>query len=260
MNIALSAQIVKGTVAIYQSEEIGLNQVNITNLNTRNTVRADVDGNFTILALSGNTLRFSSYYTERLDIQVDSPNFNQGKTVMLNLPIHVMKEVRLTGVKLTGNLNQDLQKLEKSSKAQAIKKMVGLPEPKTPDYTDLPSVLSIGDMKGPPGIGLNLESLYDVLSGERKKKLRAAKYFTMQKDITRVRQFMGDEYFTSKKIPENLINDFLQFVYTSENGSLIPNPERLGSSQSLIEKYLPIFWKRVEHATSYNTMQKNGQK
>ncbi|MGZ5188108.1 MAG: hypothetical protein ACXWB5_01585, partial [Kaistella sp.] len=55
-------------------------------------------------------------------------------------------------------------------------------------------------------------------------------------------------YFTNLKIPANYIDNFLQFVYTSDN--ILPyvqsnNYEAVGI---YIEKYLPIYQRRLRNS------------
>ena len=70
----------------------------------------------------------------------------------------------------------------------------------------------------------------------------------MNGDVAGIRNYFGTEYFTNLKIPVNYIDNFLQFVYTSDNIlPYIQNNNYEGVSL-YIEKYLPIYQRRLRNS------------
>jgi hypothetical protein len=67
----------------------------------------------------------------------------------------------------------------------------------------------------------------------------------MQYAINNTKSYLGEDYFTRLKIPKDLIDNFLQFVYTSDN--LLPYIESSNyeAVKLSIDKYLPIYQKRL---------------
>ena len=74
----------------------------------------------------------------------------------------------------------------------------------------------------------------------------------MNRNITILKRYLGDSYFAELKLPKNLIDNFLQFVYTSDN--LTPYFERnnLEAVKTSIEKYTPIYQKRLRNSNLVN--------
>ena len=61
-----------------------------------------------------------------------------------------------------------------------------------------------------------------------------------------MKAYFGAEYFQKLRIPNNLIDNFLEFVYTSDNISHYFDAGNLEGTRTSIEKYLPIYLKRLE--------------
>ena len=116
-----------------------------------------------------------------------------------------------------------------------------------PKGNGLPPQLPVAGLSG-GGLTFSLESIYNILSGERKKQERAQQYEKMSVSVSNIKNYFGEEYFTTLKIPKNLIDNFLQFVYSSDD--LYPfvqsnNYEAIGV---YIEKYLPIYQRRLRNS------------
>ncbi len=122
--------------------------------------------------------------------------------------------------------------------------MIGLPEPKG-DGTP-PELPVAGFRDG--GLTFSLESIFDILSGERKKKQRYVAYERMTNSVTQIKNYLGKDYFTKFKIPENLIDNFLQFVYTSENIEVYAQTGNFEAIKLPIEKYVPIYQRRLRNS------------
>lgn len=235
-SILLFGQKITGEIILKDLENVYISKMYITNLNSQETTLAGIRGTFSIRAKVGDILRFTSNRTDRKDIIITAPMLVKGhQLITLELLPREIKEVVLARFKPSGNLQKDSEKLNKIDKTKEIKKMIGLPEPKDNSNTEtLPASFANG------GFSLNLNSIYDILSGEAKKRKRRLRYEKMKQTIKIIRGTLDDNYFTKLKIPKNLIDNFLEFIYISENKNLTHKNVRI-----LSEKYLPIFQQRL---------------
>ncbi len=242
----LQAQFFTGEIVIRDNSVYYLNQVYVTNITSHKTVYTDYFGTFKIPAKPGDIIRFTSIVTDRKEVQVTAEQLERKNNfVELKIAYYDIQEVVISKFKPTGNLRRDVSSLKTGEKALALKKMIGLPEPKG-DGTS--PQLPVAALSG-GGLTFSIESIYDILSGERKKKERSQQYEKMTASIANIKSYYGVSYFTAMKIPENLIDNFLQFVYTSD--SIYPyieanNYEIIGT---YIEKYLPIYQRRLRNSS-----------
>ncbi|KFF10717.1 hypothetical protein N6B72_19710 [Chryseobacterium soli] len=242
--VKISAQTYSGEVFLRDNSVLYLNQVYVTNLNTQKTVLTDYNGDFNIPANPGDVIRFTSIVTERKDVKLTPQMFGQKNLTELKVAYYEIQEIVINRFKPTGNLRYDVNSLRKEDKALALKKVIGLPEPKG---NGLPPELPIAGLRD-GGLTFSLESIYDMLSGERKKKQRYVAYERMSSSVTDIKNYLGKDYFLRLKIPENLIDNFLQFVYTSENIQPYILAGNYEAIKIPIEKYMPIYQKRLKNS------------
>lgn len=242
--VKINAQLYSGEVFLRDNSILYLNQVYVTNLNTQKTVLTDYNGAFNIQANPGDVIRFTSIITERKDIKLSPQMLGPKNLIELKIAYHDIQEVVISRFKPTGNLRYDVNSLKKEDKGLAIKKVIGLPEPKG-DGT--PPELPVADFRD-GGLTFSIESIYDILSGERKKKQRYVAYERMNSSVAQIKNYLGKDYFLKFKIPENLIDNFLQFVYTSENIQPYVLAGNFEAVKIPIEKYLPIYQKRLRNS------------
>lgn len=245
----IQAQFFSGEIIINDKSVYYLNQVFVTNLSSQKTIYTDYFGSFKIPAKPGDVIRFTSIVTERKDITVTPVQLQTEKNfVELNVAYYDIQEVVIKNFKPTGNLQKDVTSLKNGEQALALQKMIGLPSPKG---NGLPPELPLVGLAG-GGLTFSLESIYDLLSGERKKKERAQKYEQMASGIGKIRQYYGDAYFTGLKIPADLIDNFLEFVYTSDDLSHFIKSDNFEAVSVYIEKYLPIYQRRLRNSMLMN--------
>lgn len=243
---AIQAQFFSGEIIIRDNSVYYLNQVYVTNLTSQSTVYTDYFGAFKIPAKPGDVIRFTSIVTDRKDVSVTEADLkNTDNFVELKIAYYDIQEVVISKFRPTGNLRKDVSSLKTGEKTLALQQMIGLPTPKG-DGTP-PELPVAGFSDG--GLTFSLESIYDILSGDRKKKERATQYERMNTAVANIKKYYGEEYFAAIKIPAPLTDNFLQFVYTSEN--LYPyiqanNYEAIGI---YIEKYLPIYQRRLRNSS-----------
>ncbi len=241
----IGAQEFNGSVFLRDYSNLYLNQVYVTNLSTQKTVLSDYTGEFTIPAKLGDAIRFTSIVTERKDITVTKEMLEGRKNMFeLRISYYDIEEVVIARFKPSGNLRADIAKLKTGEKTIRLRKMIGLPEAKGDGQSPQIPLASFAN----GGMNISVNSIYDMISGDRKRKERLYQYEKMMQSTQMMKNYFGEEYFTSIKIPKNLIQNFLQFIYTSEN--LQPHIEsgNFEITKIYIEKYLPIYLKRLENS------------
>ncbi len=241
---SLYGQELEGEIFIRDKSSLYLNQVYVTNINAHKSVLANYNGEFKIAVKEGDILRFTSIATERKDVEVTSQMLGMRKNfIELQIAYYEIQEVILSSFKPTGNLRRDVAMLKSSDKAFELRKMIGLPEPKGDGTSpDIP-VLSFNQ-----GLSFSIDSIFDLISGEKKKKERYYQYERMNKNIKNLQDYFGDDYFTRMKIPKELIPNFLQFVYSSDNITDYLETNNYEAAKTYIEKYLPIYLKRLQNS------------
>jgi hypothetical protein len=165
--------------------------------------------------------------------------------IKLNVSYTDIEEVIIPNFKVSGNLRKDVLALHTNMKKEELEKSIGLPRPKG---NGLPTQLPIAGFSG-GGLTFGLDSIFDLISGEKKKKERYQEYETMTKDVENIQKYYGDEYFTKLKIPQELIPNFLQFVYSSDNLRPYLQNNNFEAAQIYIEKYLPIYLVRLKNSS-----------
>jgi len=248
--VHVMAQSVSGEILMRDNSSLYLNQIYVTNVNDQRSVLSDVNGNFTIAAKPGDIIRFTSIVTERKDIKV-TDNMLQGKPLLIELKIayYEIEEIVLNRFKPSGNLKKDVLALKTGEKEMKLKEMIGLPEPKG-DGT--PPQLPLLGMAG-GGISLSVDSFYDLISGEKQKKERLQAYERMSRSISNIKEYFGPQYFADLKIPPHLTDNFLQFVYSSDNLYPYVLAGNYEGTKIYIEKYLPIYQRRLKNSNLMQT-------
>jgi hypothetical protein len=71
----------------------------------------------------------------------------------------------------------------------------------------------------------------------------------MNTAVLNIKNYFGVPYFTALKIPENLIENFLQFVYSSDDIYSLVAARNYEAVTLYIEKYLPIYQRRLKNSS-----------
>ncbi|WP_300668814.1 hypothetical protein [Soonwooa sp.] len=239
------AQTFTGEIYLRDRSNLFLNQFYVTNLNTQKTVLADYNGNFTLPAKAGDVIRFTSIITERKDLKLTNDQIVTTKNfIELSIAYYEFQEVIVSAFKASGNLRKDVTSLKSTDKSYEIRKVIGLPAPKGDGTPPQESLMGLRD----GGYSLSISSLYDMLSGEAKKKKRLYEYERMEKSISGVQKYFGDDYFVRLKVPKEFIQNFLQFIYSSDNIAYLTEAGNYEAIKPYIERYLPVYQKRLKNS------------
>lgn len=241
----VSSQVFHGHVLIEDRSSLYLNQVFVTNVTAQKTVLADGSGSFTIGAKAGDVVRFTSIVTERKDLRMTAQLLaNTDNFISLPVAYFEIEEIVIKNFKPTKNLRNDVLAMKQNTRVEKLKKAIGLPEPRG---NGLPPTAPLAAFAG-GGLSFSVDAIFDLISGEKKKKERLQRYEQMSSTLDKIKKYYGPAYFTRLGIPDNMIDNFLQFVYSSEDLQQAVDRNNYEAVAFPIEKYLPIYKKRLNDA------------
>ncbi len=206
-----SAQTVSGTVL--SEEGLALPRVLVVNMASSQKVYTDGFGTFSILGKAGDELRFAreNYKGERTIISA-SP-----LTIHLEKVPQEIEEVRIVDKRFA------------ESQKEKLRKDIGLP--KAPEKPREKPADAVDDILKPLiGIPpkLNVQAIYDVLSGKSRRLRSLYKYEDLQEGLGWIKQNLDWEYFRDAGIqPENM-NDFLMYALRDERVLMYMKAKNIG--------------------------------
>ncbi len=239
-----NAQTVQGQIYMKEDSYVFLNQIFVTNIKDHKTILSNYNGEFVIPAKVGDVIRFTSIVTDRKDIIVTPEILANPKFYVELKPSYYEIQEIVIRFKPTGNLRTDVLALKKNEKSLEIAKMVGLPQPKGDGTSPTAPAAALAG----GGLTFSIDTIYDIISGDQKKKKRLYDYEKMSRNLNTMKNYFGEEYFTKLKIPKNLIDNFLQFVYSSDHISTFIEVGNIEATKPSIEKYVPIYLKRLRNS------------
>ena len=217
----------------------------VFNLQTEQKSYTDLSGEFSIEANPNQELRFIRPGFERFSKIISTQDFNYTFQISLYRIPGEIEEVQVP-VRLTGDLNVDSRNLTRYDKVAQLRAEIGVPAPpekpreKVADAKDdiLKPLLRIPPM-------VNVQAVYDVISGKAKKKKRLYRYEDLQENIAWIREKVGDEYFLKMEIPPQKISEFLQFsIGIKPDLNKYVKAKNVSKVLLLLEETFPLYLKR----------------
>ena len=184
----------------------------VFNLQTEQKVDTNLKGEFTIDATANNELRFIRAGFERSSKVIQQQDFNNPFIISLVRTIAEIEEVQITNLNLTGDLNTDARNLTRFDRVAQLQSEIGIPTaPEKP--REKPSELGKNVLLPLIGIPptIDIQAIYNVLSGKAKRQKRLYKYEDLQDNIAWIRERVEDDYFTKMNVPKDKISEFLLF-------------------------------------------------
>ncbi|MEO9510867.1 MAG: carboxypeptidase-like regulatory domain-containing protein [Flavobacteriaceae bacterium] len=205
------ARELRGKVYHKDKDVVGIAVQNIT---SNKAVITDFNGNFSIPVRRNDTLVFSAVQFKRKVLPITEALFNASFiTVPLEEFVNELKEVVVRPYNLSGDLGQDLDKLQlkKDVSAEALE----LPNAGVPIITQSERKLqqasfgkfNVGMILTPP-----LDPIINAITGRTKMLKNRVKVDKAYARTQRVQDFYVDSLFISTlKIPAEKIDDFMYF-------------------------------------------------
>ena len=142
---------------VVSEQNIQVANVLVINVKTDEKTYTDQDGNFIISAKNGDVIRFVKQKFDRVSYTIKPEDFQKAITINLQKSTIEIDEVEIKN-KLTGNLKDDINKVENKKKTklnQEISKM-------NLEKTDLTILLPrAGEFKQPKGEGFSIGTIKD---------------------------------------------------------------------------------------------------
>lgn len=188
-----------------------LSSVLVINMRTSEKTYSDQEGNFSVAASVNDELRFVKAGYERSSVVISSAN----SSVYANLipSYHDIEEVNINPVKLSGDINKDSKLLAKTDRKEQLQKEIGLPAP--PEKPREKPAELVDDVLKPLAYGvLNVQGVYDIISGDARRQKHLYELEDLQSDVSWIRKRMDNDYFIKMGIPEKRIAEFIEFSFT----------------------------------------------
>ncbi|WP_294286307.1 carboxypeptidase-like regulatory domain-containing protein [uncultured Chryseobacterium sp.] len=230
---------------ITDEDGIALPAVTVMNMATDRKIYTADDGAFSIEIHSpDDEIRFIRNGFERSSIKA-LYGLNKELNIRLTRVAREIEEVKVA--KITGDLAKDSKAVAKADRSQIVEDAVGLPQP-------------VGKMREAPAdvkqvlipilLGnLNVQGLYDLVSGDARRMKRQYRYDDLQEDIAWIRARVEDEYFTKEGIPVERISEFIEFAFVSKPQSrTFVRAKNLTGALSRMEDAFPIFLRRLKES------------
>lgn len=243
---AFSQQTVTGKVT--DDNNIGLGGVTILNVTTDNKTYSNASGEFSIQASAGNELRFVQTGYERVSGKVLTGGTNPYLfVVMIKIP-ELIEEVEVQK-KPSGDLEKDSRAVAKIDKGEIVEQAVGLPQP-VGKMRETPA--EVKQVLLPMLLGqLNVQGVYDLISGKARRQKRQYKYDDLQEHIAWIRNRVDDEYFTKAGIPAERISEFIEFSFVEKPQTrTYVKAKNLSGVLLRLEETIPAFLERLKTTKS----------
>ncbi|MFL9834562.1 carboxypeptidase regulatory-like domain-containing protein [Chryseobacterium terrae] len=221
----------------------------VVNISNDKKVYSNSLGEFSIEGSEKDEIRFVKKGYERASVKVkytESPM----NIILVRIPEEI-EEVEI--ISTTGDLSKDSKKLTKIDIKEELQKAIGLPKsPEKPRET--PAEVKEVLLNAAFG-NLNIQSVYDLVSGKSRRQKRWYKYEDVQLDITWIRKRIDDDYFVKEGIPAERISEFLEFsfVVKPELRSFV-KANNINRVMFGLESVLPVYVERLK--TNNNVEQK----
>lgn len=218
----------------------------IVNISNDKKVYSNSSGEFSIEASQNDEIRFVKKGYERVSKKVSSLRIPMD-VILVRIPEEI-EEVEV--VSISGNLSKDSKNLTKVDKVAQLKKDIGLPRPKTGDKprpvpADIKRVLFAAALGN-----LDVQGVYDLISGNARRQKRWYKYEDVQNDILWIRKRVADADFVKDGIPAERISEFLEFSFLVK-----PEVRKYVTAKNIsgvmfnLEEVIPVYIERLKANT-----------
>lgn len=222
------SQTISGVVV--SEEDHPISKVLIVNMSSNQKVYTDNFGNFSIAGKMGDELRFAKekYKGERIKINNDLL-----KVILQQLPQEI-EEVKIINKRLA------------ESQEEKLRKDIGLPKgPEKPREKPADAVDDIVKplIRIPPMV--NVQAIYDVVSGKSKRLRRFYKYEDLQEGLAWIQNNIDLEYFVEAGISPEKFNDFLMFSLQDEKVLMYMKAKNIGGLTVSLDNHIGTYLEKI---------------
>lgn len=234
------SQTVRGKVT--DEDGIVLPAVTVINISSDKKTYTDAAGTFSIDASAQDEIRFVRPGFERTSIRTGQ-NSSEELNIKLIRTAREIEEVKVPNI--TGDLTKDARSVAKTDKGRAVQDAVGLPQP-TGKMREKPA--EVKQVLVPILLGqLNVQGMYDLISGKARKQKRQYRYDDLQEDVLWIRDRVEDDYFTKEGIPKERISEFIAFSFIAKPQSrTFVKSKNLSGALLSMDEMIPVFKARLQ--------------
>lgn len=234
------SQTVRGKVT--DEDGIELPAVTVINITSDKKTYTDADGVFSVDASAKDEIRFTRPGFERASVQAGE-NLNGELNIKLIRTAREIEEVKVPHI--TGDLTKDSRSAAKADKGRAVQDAVGLPQPRG-KMREKPA--EVKQVLIPIILGqLNVQGMYDLISGKARRQKRQYRYDDLQEDILWIRDRVEEDYFTKEGIPKERISEFIAFSFISRPQSrTFVKSKNLSGALLSMDEMIPVFKARLQ--------------
>lgn len=222
--IQAQEKFIKGIIII-DLDDASPEGIYITNSRTQLTAITDLTGSFTLKAEAGDSLLIrSTFYESRRFYLTENLMDKEFINIHLNIQPIALDEAFITQ-KLTGFLDIDARYKPGKDPIADLYKELGV----NPDASKLRDSTNFQMWKDVSPLHLNVEKLYDVFSGDLRRRQNLYAFEGQETKIKHISEYFGENYFVQDlQIPKEKIREFVFFAYESsqipayyENGNFL---------------------------------------
>lgn len=179
----------------------------VVNISNNQQVYSNSLGEFSIEGTEKDEIRFVKKGYERASRKVVDVEYPMN-VVLIRIPEEI-EEVEI--ISTTGDLAKDSKRLTKIDKKEQLQKDIGLPKPPEKPR-EVPAEVKKVLLAAAFG-NVNVQAVYDLISGKSRRQKRWYKYEDIQDDILWIRKRIDDDDFVKDGIPVERISEFLEFSF-----------------------------------------------
>ena len=206
-------------------------KVLIVNMTTNQKTYSDSYGKFSITANVGDEIRFAKESYRLGKIVISSYNF---QVVQLEKIPQEIEEVKI--------INKNLAE----SQEEKLRKDIALPKgPEKPREKPADAVDDIVKplIRIPPMV--NIQAIYDVVSGKSKRLKRLYRYEDLQEGLAWIQNNIDVDYFSEAGIPPEKFNDFLMFSLKDEKVLMYMKAKNVGGITVALDSNINAYLERI---------------
>lgn len=229
ISISIFSQTLSGIVLTDDSARVP--KTLVVNMSSDQKVWSNEIGEFSIPAKTGDEIRFVKENYEREKVIV---NNNLNITVRLSkIPMEI-EEVTIENKRVA------------EAKKEELRKSIGLP--KGPDKPREKPADAVDDIvkpliRIPPMV--NVQAIYDVVSGKSRRLKRLYKYEDLQEGLAWINNNVDLEYFAEAGITADKFNDFLMFSLRDEKVLMYMKAKNLGGITISLDNNIKDYLERI---------------
>lgn len=179
----------------------------VVNISNNQQVYSNSLGEFSIEGKEKDEIRFVKKGYERASRKVVDVEYPMN-ILLIRIPEEI-EEVEI--ISTTGDLAKDSKRLTKIDKKEQLQKDIGLPKPPEKPR-EVPAEVKKVLLAAAFG-NVNVQAVYDLISGKSRRQKRWYKYEDVQSDILWIRKRIDDDDFVKDGIPVERISEFLEFSF-----------------------------------------------